>query len=96
MNIRNEDVRSITVEIPEGHHHLRSTLLLNDGTELTLQEATVANLVRAFLGVKTHPTRRRMALSGREVAEGLKHGFAQWQLLEPEEGGGLHANTKAV
>ena len=96
MNIRNEDVASITVEIPEGHHHLRSTLLLTDGTELTLQEATVSNLVRAFLGVKTHPTRRRISLEGCEVTEGIKHGFARWQLLEPEEGGSAHANSKAV
>ena len=85
MNISNEDVASIVVEIPEGHHHLRSTVTLRDGTELTFQEATISNLLRAFVGVKTHPTRRRIELRGREVTEGVKHGFANWQLLE--EGG---------
>lgn len=86
MNIRNEDVRSLVAEIPEGHHHVRTTLTLIDGTEITLQEATAANLVRAFLGVKTHPTRRRVGLQGRAVTEGIKHGFAEWQLLETAEG----------
>ncbi len=45
MVIRNEDVKELLVEIPEGHRHIRATIFLQDGTELTLQEATVANLV---------------------------------------------------
>ena len=62
--IRNADVLSLELGVPEGHRHLRATLRLADGTSLVLQEATVANLVRAYIGVVTHPTRRGVRLSG--------------------------------
>ena len=85
--IRNADVLSLELSVPEGHRHLRATLRLADGTSLVLQEATVANLVRAYIGVVTHPTRRGVRLSGRALSpEGLegrlKEDFAPWQLLE--------------
>jgi len=32
--IRNEDIKELTVEIPEGHKHLRTTIVLQDGKEL--------------------------------------------------------------
>lgn len=83
MNIRNEDVKGLIMEVPEGHRHLRTTLLLEDGTELTFQEATVANLVRAYVTVKTHPAIERVRLTGK-VLEGRKAGYAQWQLIEDE------------
>ncbi|UCD35514.1 MAG: hypothetical protein JSU90_01400 [Nitrospiraceae bacterium] len=83
MTIRNEDVREIVAEIPEGHRHLRTTVLLQDGTEMTFQEATMAALVRAYTAVKTHPTRSRVALRGMTVAL-RKDGFAEWQLIEKE------------
>ena len=57
MIIRNEDIVRVTAEIPEGHRHLRTTVVLADGTELVFQEAAVANIVRAYVGVKTHPRR---------------------------------------
>ncbi len=86
--LRNEDVAEILAEIPEGHLHLRTTMRLADGSAITLQEATVAALVRAYVAVKTDPLRRRMVLKGRRVA-GRKEGYAEWQLLEegmrPEE-----------
>jgi hypothetical protein len=72
------------VEIPEGHRHLRTTLRLRDGREFTLQEATVANLLRAFVGVKTHPQRARVELRARELSK-RKEGYAEWQLLEVED-----------
>jgi hypothetical protein len=84
MNIRNEDVEKLVVEIPEGHRHLRTTVTLRDGTELTFQEATVANLLRAFTTVKTHPTRTRVALMGGRQ-EKIKDGYAEWQLLEVDD-----------
>ncbi len=84
MNIRNDDVESVAVRVPEGHAHLRTTITLRDGTELTLQEATVANIVRAYVTVKTHPLRTGVTLKGREL-EGGKKGYARWQLLEEEE-----------
>ncbi|MEJ2191858.1 MAG: hypothetical protein P8Y39_05840 [Nitrospirota bacterium] len=83
MNVPNEDVRGVVVEVPPGHEHVRTTVLLADGTELTFQEATVSNLVRAFLTVKTHPRRTRVVLSGKHLAE-RKKGYAPWQLLEDQ------------
>jgi hypothetical protein len=79
--LRNEDVTEIAAEIPEGHLHIRTTVQLADGSSLTLQEATVAALVRAYVAVKTDPVRTRVVLRGRKVP-GRKEGFAEWQLLE--------------
>ncbi len=81
MIIRNEDVKELRVEIPEGHAHIRATIFLQDGTELTLQEATIANLVRAYINIKTHPTAAGFRLTGRKLGE-RKEGFAEWQLVE--------------
>ncbi len=81
MNIANEEVKELIAEIPEGHKHLRTTIVLQDGTSFTFQEATIANLVRAYIGVKTHPQQNGVRLSGRKVDE-RKEGYAAWQLLE--------------
>ncbi len=81
MNIRNEDVKELIAEIPEGHKHLRTTIILNDGTEITFQEATIANLVRAYISVRTHPNIMRVKLEGKKLDE-RKNGYAEWQLLE--------------
>ena len=83
--LRNEDVAGIVAEIPEGHRHLRMTLTLADGTSITLQEATVAAIVRAYVTVKTDPLRTRAVLRGQRV-DGRKQGYAEWQLLEETEG----------
>jgi hypothetical protein len=79
--IANEEVKELTAEIPEGHKHVRTTIVLQDGKEFTFQEATVANLVRAYITVKTHPQLTRIRLSGRKLAT-KKEGYAEWQLLE--------------
>jgi len=85
--LANADIREIVVAPPEGHRHLRATLTLHSGEAIVLQEATLANLVRAYVEIKTHPQRQGVRLVGRELAEGeKKKGFAVWQLLE-EEGG---------
>jgi len=81
--IRNCDVVSITAEIPPGHRHLRTTVLLADGTELVLHEATVAAMVRAYTAIKTHPTSSTVKLTGRYL-DSRKDGYAEWQLLEEE------------
>ncbi len=83
MILRNVDVKEIIVEIPNGHKHLRTTITLSDGTELTFQEATIANLVRAYIGVKTHPQRKRLRLVGKYL-ESRKDGYAEWQLVEED------------
>ena len=83
--IANEEVVRVAIEAPEGHRHLRTTMLLSDGTELVFQEATMANIVRAFVSLKTHPNRTSVILEGRHL-ESPKPGFATWQLLESAEG----------
>jgi len=79
--LRTEDVTGLVAEIPEGHRHLRTTLTLADGTSLTLQEATVAAIVRAYTLIKTDSARTRVAMSGRAMGE-RKVDFAEWQLVE--------------
>ncbi|HXX58524.1 MAG TPA: hypothetical protein VEI96_11025 [Thermodesulfovibrionales bacterium] len=83
MVIRNEDVRELVAEIPEGHNHMRVTIVLQDGTEFILQEATTANLVRAYVTVKTHPLKNRVRLRNSRLPE-RKEGYAEWQLLESD------------
>ncbi len=81
MIIANEEVKEVSVEIPEGHRHLRTTIALHDGRSFTFQEAAVANLVRAYITVKTHPQKQSVRLSGRKLAV-RKDGYAEWQLVE--------------
>ena len=79
--LRNEDVTRVVAEIPQGHHHLRTTVTLADGSSITFQEATIAAIVRAYVTVKTDPLLNRVVLSG-QLVEGSKTGYAEWQLLE--------------
>jgi len=81
MNISNEDVKEIFAEIPEGHKHLRTTITLEDGKSMTFQEATIANLVRSYINIKTHPVRTTIRLTRSHLKE-TKDGFASWQMLE--------------
>ena len=81
MNIKNEDVKELIAEIPDGHKHIRTTITLLDGTEMTFQEATIANLVRAYISIKTHPLLSRVLLSATRLDK-RKDGYAEWQLLE--------------
>jgi hypothetical protein len=83
MNIRNEDIKEILVEIPEGHKHLRTTIYLQDGTELVFREAAIANIARAYVTIKTHPQKRSVKLRGTHLEE-KKEGYADWQLVEED------------
>ncbi len=83
--LANADIKQIEVAPPPGHQHLRTTITLQDGRKIVLQEATIANLVRAYVAIKTHPQRQAVRLGGKELAlEERKEGFAGWQLLEEE------------
>ena len=62
MIIKNEDIREIIIEVPAGHKHLRAFLVLEDGTEIVFQEATIANLARAYVDLKTHPIKEKVSL----------------------------------
>jgi len=76
----NEKVRRVVAAIPPGHKHLRLVLELEDQT-IVLQEAAAAAIVRAYVDVVTHPTRRAIELVGRRVS-GAKAGYAEHQLIE--------------
>ena len=83
--LANRDVKEIEISVPRGHQHLRTTLMLKDGSSIVLQEATVANLVRAYISIKTHPQKERVRLVGEELSPGdKKESFASWQLLEDD------------
>jgi hypothetical protein len=81
MEISNEDIVEVLAEIPEGHRHIRTKVVLRDGTEFVFREATMANIVRAFVTVKTDPVKKSVRLKGRRLEE-RKDGFAEWQLRE--------------
>jgi len=81
--IRNEDISTALLGVPEGHRHLRLALTTRDGKTLVLQEATVAAIVRAYTGIKTHPVRRAVKMVSMPVAE-RKKGYAEHQLVEED------------
>jgi hypothetical protein len=86
MIIKNEDIKEVRAEIPEGHKHLRTTIVFQDGTRLVFQEATIANIVRAYITIKTHPVIKKVLLKGRKLAD-RKDGYAEWQLVEERNKG---------
>ncbi len=81
MILANEEIKELIASIPQGHQHLRITLVLHDGREFTFQEATIAGLVRAYISVKTHPLSTVVRLTGKQLSR-RKEGYAEWQLLE--------------
>jgi hypothetical protein len=82
--VKNEDVKRVIAEIPEGHKHIRTTIMLENGVAFTLQEATIASIVRAYTTIKTHPTKNRIELKGKRLRK-KKDGYAEWQLLEVKD-----------
>ncbi len=81
MIVHNSDIKEIITEIPDGHKHLRTTIVFQDGKSMTFQEATIANLVRSYIDIKTHPVKNSIRLKGSKLEE-IKEGFAEWQLVE--------------
>ena len=79
--IWNEDIQELTLEAPEGHQHLRATMIMEDGMKLIFREATVANLVRAYITLETHPVTGKVRLRGKRLSR-PKEGYAEWQPLE--------------
>ena len=83
--IRNEDVEEILIGVPKNHKHLRVCLKIKDKT-LIFQEATIANLVRAYITIKTHPNVKALKLERKIMSETeIKNGYAKHQLIEAVE-----------
>jgi predicted hydrolase (HD superfamily) len=81
--IRNEDVEKVLIGVPKGHKHLRVYLKLRDDSGLIFQEATIANILRAYVTVTTHPVTRAQELKMQTLSKTLqKRGFARHQLLQ--------------
>lgn len=81
--IRNQDIKRVLIGKPKGHKHLRTCIQLKNGINLVFQEATIANISRAYITLKTHPHIRAMELEMKTAnLEKLKEGYAKHQLLE--------------
>jgi len=79
---RNEDVKRVVAFIPPGHRHVRILIELENQV-IVLQEASAAGVVRAYIDVVTHPSRRAVELVSRRLPEELrKQGYAEFQLVE--------------
>ena len=94
--LRNRHVARVVVGIPEGHEHIRARIESDGGDVITLQEATLAALVRAYLSVSTHPQRKAVELRSMAV-EQSKQGFAMHQLMEvPSDESALRVELATV
>jgi len=81
--IRNQDIKRALIGIPKGHKHLRICIELKNGTNLVFQEATIANISRAYITLKTHPHIRAQELEMKMAdTEQLKEDYTRHQLLE--------------
>ena len=83
--IKNQDVKRVLIGIPKGHKHLRVYIQLKNRKSLVFQEATIANISRAYIILKTHPHIRAQELEMKienENGKQLKEDFARHQLLE--------------
>jgi hypothetical protein len=81
--IRNQDIKRVLIGIPRGHKHLRICIELKNGMALVFQEATIANISRAYITLKTHPHIRALELKTKRAnAQQLKGGYTEHQLLE--------------
>lgn len=81
--IRNEDVEKVLIGVPKGHKHLRVCVKLKDNSALVFQEATIANVLRAYITLKTHPSVKAQELKMQTLSEPLrKQEYALHQLLE--------------
>lgn len=79
---RNSDVLKIVGFIPPGHRHIRLAIVLKDQI-IVLQEATVAAIVRAYIDIISHPTRKAIEYIQVKLDKNIrKNGYAEHQLVE--------------
>jgi hypothetical protein len=78
--LKNSDVKRVICLIPKKHRHIR-LILEYDNVKLVLQEATISAIVRSFIDLKHHPTRRAVELVSKRLSS-RKEGYADHQLVE--------------
>ncbi|MGA1868342.1 MAG: hypothetical protein ACMUJM_07325 [bacterium] len=83
-NFSNADIKRVIVGIPRGHTHIRTLLETSSGERFLFQEATIANIVRAYTTIKTHPQKMAVELVCAEL-DAKKAPYAKFQLLETEK-----------
>lgn len=82
--IQNKEVKRVLMGVPMGHKHYRCVIELKDGRILIFYEATIANIVRAYITIKTHPQKQAIELCCKEL-KNKKQEFAIYQLIETEK-----------
>ncbi len=76
---QNHDIIRVVLGVPQGHQHIR-TIIETEHERFIFQEATIANIVRAYITQMTHPLQLGVELILKEI-DG-KEGYARYQLLE--------------
>jgi hypothetical protein len=79
----NAEIARVMVGIPDGHKHLRTVIETSTGEQFLFQEATMANLVRAYVTIKTHPQRKAVELRTKRLDDN-KPRYAEFQLVETD------------
>ena len=77
--LRNMDIKRVLIGVPENHKHLRIIVESKDKIFI-FHEATIANIVRGFIFIKTHPKIEAIEMKIKEIKG--KEGFAKFQLIE--------------
>ena len=77
----NADIKRITIGVPDKHRHIRTVVETIHGDVLIFQEATIANIVRGYTVIKTHPRKRALELEQKRFSD-QKEGYADYQLVE--------------
>jgi hypothetical protein len=80
--LRNRDIQRVLMGTPRSHKHMRTIIATDHGNNYIFQEATIANIVRAYITLKTHPSKNGIELIREDKVEGWKNGFASSQLID--------------
>ena len=81
--LKNRNVTRLVIGVPYGHQQLRARIETGAGDVITLGEATLSALVRAYTQISMHPQRQAIELKA-STAAAVKAGFAEHQLLETD------------
>jgi len=80
--VKNSDVKRIIAYIPPKHKHVRLYIEFNN-EKLVFQEATINAILRAYINVAFHPTRKVVELKLKKLTT-RKPGYAEYQNIETD------------
>lgn len=84
IHLATDAIDRLLFAIPATHKHYRLALITREKECLMLSEAVVAAVVRAYVGIKTHPLRTGIEMTSVPLPL-PKENFASHQLLETEK-----------